>query len=111
MLYSRLEPKAVQPARVGRIGTMRTLGVVVVLASALGIFAPGAFAACVQSHCIMGKQKDGAVYLKCLPEKSCWNGDMVVFAHGYVAPDQPIAVPANHLSIDGISLPPPFNQL
>jgi pimeloyl-ACP methyl ester carboxylesterase len=48
--------------------------------------------------------------MKCLPEKSCWNGDMVVFAHGYVAPNQPIGVPTDQLTIDGVSLPATFNQ-
>ena len=36
---------------------------------------------------------------------------MVTFAHGYVAPDQPLGVPQSQLSIGGISLPATFNQL
>ena len=46
-----------------------------------------------------------------LPETTCWNGSFVVFAHGYVATDQPPGVPADQLTIGGISLPATFNQL
>ena len=89
---------------------MRTFVAAFLFVSALGNLAAGAFAACTESKCVTGRQKSGAVYLKCLPEKSCWNGDMVVFAHGYVAPDQPVAVPTDQLTIDGTYLPTAFNQ-
>jgi pimeloyl-ACP methyl ester carboxylesterase len=36
---------------------------------------------------------------------------MVVYAHGFVAPDKPIGVPLDQLSIDGVPLPKAFNQL
>jgi pimeloyl-ACP methyl ester carboxylesterase len=79
--------------------------------SAFALCAPAAFPACVQSNCTTGLQASGAQYLVCQPEKSCWNGNMVIFAHGYVAPDQPLGVPQSQLSIGGISLPATFNQL
>jgi pimeloyl-ACP methyl ester carboxylesterase len=79
--------------------------------SALALFAPAAYPACVQSNCTTGLQASGAPYLVCIPEKSCWNGNMVTFAHGYVAPNQPLGVPQSQLTIGGISLPATFNQL
>jgi pimeloyl-ACP methyl ester carboxylesterase len=77
---------------------------------ALAVFTPMAFS-CEQSNCTTGTRSDGSVYLVCMPEKSCWIGDVVVFAHGYVAPNLPLGVPADQLSIGGISLPATFNQL
>ena len=69
------------------------------------------FSACLQSICSTGTQSNGAQYLICLPEASCSNGNMVVYAHGYVAPGQPIGVPLDQLSVGGVSLPATFNQL
>jgi pimeloyl-ACP methyl ester carboxylesterase len=69
------------------------------------------FAACQQSNLTNGTQTDGAVYQLYMPELSCWNGDLVVFAHGYVQPGPVLAVPQDQLSIGGISLPATFNQL
>jgi pimeloyl-ACP methyl ester carboxylesterase len=46
-----------------------------------------------------------------MPETGCWNGSVVVFAHGYVAPGPSIGVPTDQLSIGGVSLPATFNQL
>jgi pimeloyl-ACP methyl ester carboxylesterase len=33
------------------------------------------------------------LYRICTPDPTDWNGDLVVFAHGYVAPDEPLAIP------------------
>ncbi|HSD29084.1 MAG TPA: hypothetical protein VLL75_17420 [Vicinamibacteria bacterium] len=48
---------------------------------------------------------DGAQILICVPP--AWNGDLVVFAHGYVAPtDGPPAIPWDQLELpDGTSIP------
>lgn len=73
--------------------------------------AVSASAACVQSNLTTGNQKDGANYVLYMPETSCWNGNMVVFAHGYVQPGLPIGVPQDQLTIGGLSLPATFNQL
>lgn len=73
--------------------------------------AVSASAACIQSNLTTGTQKDGAAYVLYMPETSCWNGNMVVFAHGYVQPGLPIAVPQDQLTIGGLSLPATFNQL
>lgn len=42
----------------------------------------------------------GALYRVCFP--ASWNGDLVVYAHGYVAADAPLGVPDDH--IDGQSI-------
>ncbi|MGH9749722.1 MAG: hypothetical protein ACRD6R_07355 [Candidatus Polarisedimenticolia bacterium] len=51
-----------------------------------------------------GLQSSGAVYRICMPAR--WNGNLVVFAHGYVGFDQPVAIPEDQLVLpDGTSLP------
>jgi hypothetical protein len=70
-----------------------------------------ASATCQQSNLTTGSQSSGAVYDLYMPETSCWNGGLVVFAHGYVAPQLPLGVPQDQLSINGVSLPAIFNQL
>jgi pimeloyl-ACP methyl ester carboxylesterase len=40
---------------------------------------------------IEGKTGPGSLYKLFLP--AVWNGDLVIYAHGYVAPDEPIALP------------------
>ena len=75
------------------------------------VSAAAAWGACQQSNLTQGTRPDGAQYMIWMPETSCWNGDMVIFAHGYVAPGQPIAVPLDQLVVDGVSLPATFNQL
>ncbi|HZN98953.1 MAG TPA: hypothetical protein VFB61_14555 [Gemmatimonadales bacterium] len=41
--------------------------------------------------CRDGVLPHGALYRLCLPES--WNGDLVLYAHGYVAPQQELAIP------------------
>ena len=82
-----------------------------VLAALLTGLSGAAFSACQQSNLSTGIQSSGALYGVWMPETSCWNGDVVVFAHGYVAPNEPPGVPADQLTIGGISLPATFNQL
>lgn len=78
---------------------------VFIFATAATLLAGEAFAACAQSNLTNGTQTDGAVYVLYMPETSCWNGNLVVFAHGYVAPGPPIGVPQDQLTIGGLSLP------
>jgi pimeloyl-ACP methyl ester carboxylesterase len=49
----------------------------------------------------------GALYQVCYP--SGWNGDMVVYAHGYVVADAPVAIPDDQ--IDGQSIAQVVNGL
>lgn len=57
-------------------------------------------------------QDSGAVYRICMPPLSRWNGDLVVFAHGYVEPNRPIEIPEEQLGVPGgLSLPQLANLL
>jgi pimeloyl-ACP methyl ester carboxylesterase len=68
---------------------------------------PMAFA----ENCENGTQWGGARYRICLPEGS-WNRDLVIYAHGYVSPFDPIAIPEDQLVLpDGTSIPGIINQL
>jgi pimeloyl-ACP methyl ester carboxylesterase len=40
-----------------------------------------------------------------MPAARTWNGDLVVYAHGYVAPTEPLRIPEDHLNLDGTYLP------
>ncbi len=53
-----------------------------------------------------GTQSSGAKYRICMPSWLPWNRDLIVYAHGYVAPNQPIAIPENQLRLpDGSYIP------
>ena len=57
--------------------------------------------------CTDGTQASGAKYRICLPSGT-WNKQLVVYAHGYVSSDQPVAIPEDQLVVDGTSLPDTF---
>lgn len=53
-------------------------------------------------------------YRICKPDPwpTSWNGDLVVYAHGYVAPHEPVGIPEDQLTLpDGTSIPELINQL
>src|SRR5206468_2035915 len=55
-------------------------------------------------------QASGAVYRICMPQ--IWNGDLVLFAHGYVGFNEPVAIPEDQLVLpDGTSVPETVNKL
>lgn len=69
-----------------------------VLAACMLTFAPPAPSLHAQEHmlaqqsCEDGTQSSGALYQLCVPAN--WNGErLVVYAHGYVAATQPLAIP------------------
>jgi hypothetical protein len=69
-------------------------------------------AICPTSTCTPdGTQPSGAKYRICMPDASCWNHKLVVFAHGYVDPNAPIAIPDDQLVVGGVSIPTLINQL
>jgi hypothetical protein len=70
------------------------------LALALGLGAPALAPA--QSPCQDGAL-DGQLIRICIPPR--WNGQLVVYAHGYVAPQQSLALPIGELTIDGQFVP------
>jgi pimeloyl-ACP methyl ester carboxylesterase len=53
------------------------------------------------------------VYLICLPQNvSAWNGDLIVFAHGYMDPRLPVDIPYSELVLsDGTTIPSLVNNL
>ena len=74
------------------------------LAVIFGLHAGNLHAACQD-----GTQPSGAKYRICLPDSVSWNRQLVVYAHGYVSPDRPVAIPEDHLKLpDGVSLPDSF---
>lgn len=52
-----------------------------------------------------GVQDSGAVYRICMPTFPSWNGDLLVYAHGYVSPTEPVGIPEDQLTLpDGTSI-------
>lgn len=49
--------------------------------------------------CEDGLQSSGATYRICMPET--WNGNLVLFAHAYVAPNRPVGIPEEQLELPG----------
>ena len=86
----------------------------VVLAVAIGsLLAYPAAATSTSSVCDPdGVQPGGAIYRICMPSGS-WNGDLVIYAHGYVPYNvEPLAIPENQLRLpNGTSLPELVNSL
>jgi pimeloyl-ACP methyl ester carboxylesterase len=52
------------------------------------------------STCEDGEQASGAKYRICTPTVT-WNGDLVLYAHGYVGPDEPVEIPEDQMSLPG----------
>ena len=58
-----------------------------------------------------GTQASGAIYRICMPTFG-WNGDLLVYAHGYVPANEPIAIPEDQLYLsDGTYIPDAVNTL
>lgn len=52
-----------------------------------------------------GVQESGAVYRICMPTIVPWNGGLLVYAHGYVSPTEPVGIPEDQMTLpDGTSL-------
>ncbi|MBX7256511.1 MAG: prolyl oligopeptidase family serine peptidase [Candidatus Hydrogenedentes bacterium] len=53
-----------------------------------------------------GTQDSGAIYRICMPPEGEWNGGLIVYAHGYMAFNEPFGIPEDQLEFDGgISVP------
>lgn len=87
-----------------------TLGCLFIGVGALGPLAAPVVAA---SSCDPDDvQASGAIYRICMPGAGRWNGDLVVYAHGYVGYNEPIAIPEDQLQItDDVSIPQIANGL
>jgi hypothetical protein len=76
------------------------------------LFSFTAEAACRSTCRPDGKQTSGAIYRICMPEPGCYNGDLVIYAHGYVDAFQPVGIPEDQLTLpDGTSIPGIVNGL
>src|SRR5262245_40233377 len=53
------------------------------------------------SICAPDATHDGAVYRICMPGMTPWNGDLVIWAHGYVEAQRPVAIPEEQLCLGG----------
>jgi hypothetical protein len=68
-----------------------------------GFTSPTAQPAAIPPGCQQGVLPHGALSLICQPAPSAWNGEVMVWARGYVAFNQPLGF--YHISIGGTSLP------
>jgi pimeloyl-ACP methyl ester carboxylesterase len=56
------------------------------------------------TECVTGTQESDAKYLICRPAGWGAGDDLLVYAHGYMAPDRDIEIPEDQMVIDGISI-------
>ena len=71
-----------------------------------------ALAQCPTVEIHEGVQQSGAEYRIYMPDRECWNGNLVLFAHGYMAPIRPIEIPEEHLILpDGTNVPEMVNGM
>jgi len=64
--------------------------------------APASHAACLHGNCAPdGRQASGAVYRICMPREGAWNGSLIVYAHGYVPFNAPVAIPEEQMGLPG----------
>jgi hypothetical protein len=62
--------------------------------------------------CQEGQQSSGALYRICMPTFPPWNGDLIVYAHGYMNPRDPIRIPEEQLHLpDGTYVPDVVNLM
>jgi pimeloyl-ACP methyl ester carboxylesterase len=88
MIYRILTPHRVRQL-------LFTLLLTFILLTPAPVQASDPFAACDPE----GVQANGALYVICMPPAN-WNGKLLVYAHGYVAPDDPLK---NELELNGTS--------
>ncbi|HEV8702957.1 MAG TPA: hypothetical protein VGV60_16930 [Candidatus Polarisedimenticolia bacterium] len=87
-------------------GPTRTLPVLLLLALAMLGPATAAVSTCDPD----GTQASGAIYRICMPQT--WNGDLVIYAHGYVGFNEPVGIPEDQLQLpDGTSVPELVNSI
>ena len=55
-------------------------------------------------NCYEGLQASGSHYLICVPTHGHlpWNGELLLYAHGYVSPDEPIGIPEDQMYVPGL---------
>lgn len=83
----------------------------VVLSGLLALSGPAGLSspeAVADNSCQDGVQASGALYRICLPDS--WNGELVLWAHGYVNPADPLRIPDDQLP-DGTPISDVINLL
>lgn len=63
------------------------------------LYAEDGLLAGAPAACEDGLQTTGATYRICMP--ATWNNKLVVYAHGYVAPNQPLGIPEDQMTLPG----------
>jgi pimeloyl-ACP methyl ester carboxylesterase len=84
---------------------VRRFHILAIAVAAIGLVVIGSGSArpAAAATCQDGTQASGAVYRICMP--ASWNGDLVIWAHGYVDPREPVAIPEGQLVLpDGTSI-------
>jgi len=83
----------------------RKVSFILIFAIILSIFPPrSTLAESIPDFCEEGVHASGADYIICVPEN--WQGNLIVYAHGYVAFNEPVGIPWDQLIFpDGSSLP------
>lgn len=56
------------------------------------------------TECRSGTQESGAEYLICVPSRWGAGDDLMVYAHGYMAPGRDVEIPEEQMVIDGTSI-------
>lgn len=76
------------------------------LAAAAGLLAATPKPVAAENHCRFGFQEAGGIFEICMPpEGTPWNGDVLLFAHGYVGAHLPVVIPRDHMNLqDGSSI-------
>jgi pimeloyl-ACP methyl ester carboxylesterase len=58
-----------------------------------------------------GVQDSGSIYRICMPPAGEYNGNLVIWAHGFQDAGTPVEIPENQLCIDGFCIPELINGL
>ena len=74
-----------------RIGVAQTVFAGLILMLLIAVLPKAAAGQCLDGTYMIGS--DSALYLVCVP--ASWNGDLIVYAHGYVNPADPLAIVDN----------------
>lgn len=56
-----------------------------------------------------GTQASGSIYRICMPPPDKYNGDLVIWAHGFQDAGTPVQIPEDLLVINGVSIPDMVN--
>ena len=82
----------------------------VVLAAVLPLLVPAT--ALSESICDPdGLQDNGSIYRICMPPANEYNGNLIIWAHGFQDAGTPVEIPENQLCIDGFCIPDLVNGL